>query len=227
VSTPSGPPPVPQHCPTHRELDDLELLATGALAPTRAFNEPGSPVTLDLPPAVADAASAAGAVELTDPEGLPLARVSVPGGAVQPLTHSQFGPFRHLYLTPAQSRERYAGRTVVPVADALTTAELDALATAGPLLLLALVGAGTPTLSPVALLRATLVAATHLPDATVVAVPLASHGDPHYDHTLGQQVVANYAGDDTVLALPSPGFEAQASSLVEVRGAPATSLETR
>jgi sulfate adenylyltransferase len=115
---------------------------------------------------------------------------------------------------------------VVPVGDPLTSAELDALAPAGPLLLLALVGAGTPTLSPVALLRATLAAATHLPDAVVVAVPLASHGDPRTDHELGQQVVANYAGDDTVLALPSPGFEGQASSLVEVRGAPATSLDT-
>ena len=39
--------PPPQHCPSPRELDDLELLSTGALAPTTAFNEPGSPVTLN------------------------------------------------------------------------------------------------------------------------------------------------------------------------------------
>ncbi len=43
-------PSVPQHCPGPRELDDLELLTTGALAPTLAFGEPGSPVTLGLPP---------------------------------------------------------------------------------------------------------------------------------------------------------------------------------
>ena len=79
-------PAPPQHCPTPRELDDLELLANGALRPTTRFDEPGSPVTLDLPPLVEAAARAAGAVELVDPEGLPLARVTVPGGVVQPLT---------------------------------------------------------------------------------------------------------------------------------------------
>ena len=210
MPTPSVPPPVPQHCPTPRELDDLELLASGAFAPVRAFNEPGSPVTLTLPHAVADAASAAGAVELVDPEGLPLARVGVPGGAVEPLTHAQYGPFRRLYLTPAQARAQHAGRTFVPVTDALTEGELEALAAAGPVALLALVGAGTPALSPVALLRASLATAAHLPNAVVVAVPLASHGDPQTDHELGLQVVATYAGADPVLALASPGFEAQA-----------------
>ena len=70
----------PQYCPSPRELDDLELLTTGALSPIAAFNEPGSPVTLSLPDEVQAAAESAGGVELVDPEGLPLARVSVPGG---------------------------------------------------------------------------------------------------------------------------------------------------
>lgn len=192
----------PQYCPTPRELDDLELLAGGALAPTVGFDEPGSPVTLTLPPDVAAAAAAAGAVEIVDPEGLPLARVAVPGGAVTPLTHAQFGPFRRLYLTPAEVRERYAGRTVVPVVDALTTDEIAVLATSGPLLLLPLVGHGTPELSPTGLIRASLAAADLLPDAAVVAVPLASHGDAEADHTLGLRVVANYAGPDPVIGVP-------------------------
>lgn len=197
-------PPVPQHCPSPRELDDLELLTTGALAPITAFNQPGSPITLDLPPSVAEsAAAAAGAVELVDPEGLPLAVVAVPGGAVEPLTHAQFGPFRSHYLTPAQSQETYAGRTFVPVTDALTRAQLDELNGMGPLVLLALVGHGTPDLSPVALLRATLAAVGHLPDAAVVAVPLAAHGDAETDHALGLQVAANYAGPNPVLGLPA------------------------
>ena len=39
----------PQHHPLPRELDDLELLTSGALLPTTRFNEPGSPITLTLP----------------------------------------------------------------------------------------------------------------------------------------------------------------------------------
>ena len=207
-------PPVPQHCPDARELDDLELLVTGALAPTRAFNEPGSPVTLTLPPELTGAAE----VELVDPEGLPLARVTtapgdgVGGWPVTPVTHAQFGPFRRLYLTPAQAREQYAGSTFAPVVDAPTEEELDLLrSTGGRVVLLALVGSGTPELSPVALIRACLAAAALLPDAEVVAVPLADHGDAEADHAIGRQVVSNYAGPDPVLALPSPDLRAAAS----------------
>jgi sulfate adenylyltransferase len=197
--------PVPQHCPEPRELDDLELLVTGALAPTRAFNEPGSPVTLTLPPGLSGETE----VELVDPEGLPLARVTTgpadAGWPVTPVTHAEFGPFRRLYLTPAQAREQYAGSTFAPVVDAPTEEELDLLrSTGGRVVLLALVGSGTPELSPTALIRACLSAAGLLPDAEVVAVPLAGHGDPEADHGLGKQVVANYAGPDPVLALPSP-----------------------
>ena len=63
-------PPVPQHCPTAAELDDLELLASGALGELTAFNQPDSAVTLTLPEPVAAQARAVGAVELVDPEGL-------------------------------------------------------------------------------------------------------------------------------------------------------------
>jgi sulfate adenylyltransferase len=188
--------PPPQHCPSPRELADLELLTGGALAPLAGFNEPGSPITLELPPELAGQE-----VELVDPEGLPLATLSA-GGRVQALTHAQHGPFRRLHLTPAQVREQYAGATFVPVVDALTEPELVRLSTvAGQVVLLALIGPGTPELSPVALLRASLAAAGHFRSAAVVAVPLASHGDPATDHELGVRVVAAYAGDDPVLAL--------------------------
>ena len=46
--------PTPQYHPLPRELDDLELLASGALHPVTRFNEPGSPITLTLPDALAD-----------------------------------------------------------------------------------------------------------------------------------------------------------------------------
>ena len=217
---------LPQFCPTPRELDDLELLATGALAPLTSFTVlSGAPaagrgasepptggrgaseasletlISLTLPEDVRDAAEAAGGVELVDPEGLPLARVTVPGGTVEPLTHAQYGPFRDLYLTPAQAREQYAGRTWVPVTDALTEAQVGQVRGLGPVVLVALVGTGTPDLSPVALIRATRLVAQTLPDAAVVAVPLAAHDDPDADHALGVQVLATYAAGDLVAAL--------------------------
>ena len=201
-------PAVPQHCPSPRELDDLELLGSGALTPLTGFNEPDSPVTLTLPDDVLAAAAESGQVELVDPEGLPLARVTITDGEqgwpVEVLSHPQFGPFRRLYLTPAQVREQYAGRTFVPVTDALTDEQLREIHGFGPTVLLALVGHGTPDLSATALLRATLLVADVV-DAAVVAVPLASHGDPEVDHDLGVQVVSNYAGDDPVEGLGEGG----------------------
>ena len=153
-----------------------------------------------------------------NPEGLPLARVAVPGGKVEPLTHAQYGPFRDLYLTPAQAREQYAGRTWVPVTDALTEAQVGQLRGLGPVVLVALVGTGTPDLSPVALIRATRLVAQTLPDAAVVAVPLAAHDDPDADHALGVQVLATYAGDDPVVALvddPDGDYAEAASGVLE------------
>nr|WP_218876944.1 adenylyl-sulfate kinase [Nocardioides marinisabuli] len=183
------------------------MLTTGALSPITAFNEPGSPVTLTLPTDVEAAAQAAGGVELVDPEGLPLARVSVPGGVVEPLTHAQYGPFRRYYLSPAQAREQHGDRTVVPVVDALTEQQIQRIADAGPVLLLALVGTGTPDLTATALIRATLAAAARLDDAAVVAVPLASRGNAEVDHALGAQVARTYACDADVLALPDAGLD--------------------
>lgn len=197
-----APQPLPQHCPTPRELDDLELLLHGAMAPRDRFDDPRDPgalVTLALPEGLRGRA-----VELVDPEGLPLARLGA-DGSLTALTHAQYGPFRHLYLSPAQAREAYAGRAWVPVDDALTLDELDRVRRRGPVVLLALVGHGTPKLSPVALLRATLAAAEVLPDAVVVAVPLATHGDDEAarraDVRLRDQVVDTYAAGDGVWPL--------------------------
>ncbi|NYE35874.1 sulfate adenylyltransferase [Nocardioides cavernae] len=206
-----------QHCPSPTELDDLELLVSGAYAPLTRFNEPGSVVTLALPDDVVEA-------ELVDPEGLPLARVST-DGALEPLTHAQYGPFRRLHLTPTQVREHHAGATFVPVADALTDADLADLRGLGRVVLLALTGTGTGSLSPVALLRASLAAAALLDDAAVVAVPLPAHGDADADHALGTRVVATYAGPDPVHALADadePGElpEAIAAIVEEDRPAP-------
>ncbi|SEB69598.1 sulfate adenylyltransferase [Nocardioides exalbidus] len=199
-----------QHCPTPTELDDLELLVSGAYAPLDRFNAPGSVVTLDLPDGAAEA-------ELVDPEGLPLARVAA-DGTLEPLTHAQYGPFRRLHLTPAQAREQHAGATFVPVVDALTEADLDELRGLGRVVLVALVGTGTSELSPVALVRATLAAAALLDGADVVAVPLPSHGDVDADHALGAQVLETYAAGDPVHALADTG-------LVTGAGAPSSTSD--
>ncbi|HWU23540.1 MAG TPA: adenylyl-sulfate kinase [Nocardioides sp.] len=194
-----------QHCPTPRELDDLELLTGGAFSPIEGFDEFGSPITLTLPPAADADLDAGRSVELVDPEGLPLARVTRAADhslTVTALTHAQYGPFRRLYLNPAQVRDQYAGRTFVPVADVLSDRQLAQVQQAGPVVVLALVGTGTPAMSAVGLLRATLRAVEGL-DAVVVAVPLASHG--RSDPQLRTLVVENYADEDPVLDLDPGG----------------------
>ncbi len=199
--------PVPQHCPVARELDDLELLGLGALG-TGRFEDAGGLVTLTVPAAVGQAALAAGQVELVDPEGLPLALLGVESsydagdsrtgltGAVRFLGHHEFGPFRHLYQPPAGVRAAHRAETLtVPVTAPLTDQDLAALADhAGPVLLLALAGTGTPRgVSTVGLVRATLAAAALLPDAAVVAVALATLGDQDRDDARRRQVLEAYA----------------------------------
>ena len=198
-------PPAPQHCPTPRELDDLELLISGAAAPIRGFNEPGSPITLSLPAELRAHLDEGDEVELVDPEGLPLARVAsaLRGLAVTPLTHAQYGPFRRLYLSPEAVREQYAGRTFVPVTDLVTDVQLEQLRGLGPVVLVALVGTGTPAVSPVGLLRATLRVA-ELVGADVVACPLADHASLA-DPALRISVLASYAETDPLVELEYGG----------------------
>ncbi len=209
------PVPGPQYCPSPRELDDLELLLSGALAPQTTFDDPhAGAVTLTLPPELEDAPE----VELVDPEGLPLAAYSIVEGratsvsgprTLTALSTPSHGPFRRLQLTPTQVHEQYAGALTVPVAGPLTDGDLaliDQKAEGRAVVLLVLNGTGTPEdVSPVGLVRTALVASDLLTATShVVTVPLASHGDPAADHELGRQVVANYATGD-VLGLVGDG----------------------
>ena len=198
--------PAPPYCPTPRELDDLELLLSGALAPRTNFS---GPVSLDLPPELADATE----VELVDPEGLPLARWTP--DALTPAATPAYGPFRRLHLTPALARERYPESAFFTVRGPLTTEDLDLAAEWARgrgrrhAVLVALHGYGAVEgLSSVGLVRTTLAAAALLReaglDADVVAVPLPAHGDPAVDRELIAQVMANYT-DGEVLALPGRG----------------------
>ncbi|MGH3509914.1 MAG: adenylyl-sulfate kinase [Nocardioidaceae bacterium] len=204
----------PQHCPTPRELDDLELIAHGVFG-REGFEGAHGLVTLQVPATTAAAVRESGHLRLIDPEGVPLADVTVTEtydagelvgiqGPVTPLAHSEFGPFRGLHRSPAEVRTRYDADTVtVVVAAPLTSADLELIRSAAkgrPILLLALTGTGTPYagLSAAGLIRATLAAARLLDAAGVVAVPLASRGDAESDHLLGQRVAAAYAPGEVV-----------------------------
>ncbi len=223
--------PAPQYCPDPRELDDLELLLSGALAPLDNFEVGGPGVTLSLPDELSDA----GAVELVDPEGLPLAVWT--HESLTPLATPAYGPFRRLHLTPAQVHAQHAGALTVPVAAPLTDQDLALIAGSAAgrdVVLLTLTGTGTPQhVSSVGLVRTSLAAATLLGAgvgagveaggpgdagpvrAHVVVVPLASHGDPDHDHDLGQQVAANYATDE-ILGVPGEGeWPAEIATIVD------------
>ncbi len=203
--------PAPQYCPSPRELDDLELLLSGALAPQRTYDD--GPVSLTLP----DDLAGAEAVELVDPEGLPLARLDADGLTL--LRRPSHGPFRRLHLSPDEARARFPDALTVPVAGPLTEADLIAISDARvgrPVVLLALTGAGTPQgVTAVGLVRARLAAAASLGDAHVVTVPLPAHGDPTTDHELGQRVVANYASGDVLAPTGAGDLPAEVAAVVE------------
>ncbi|MDQ3628482.1 MAG: adenylyl-sulfate kinase [Actinomycetota bacterium] len=194
--------PVPQWTPTARELDDLELLGTGIL-PLDGFTGPDGvrpvpAITLTVPRQTADSARTAGVVELLDPEGLPLARLSVTStydtadgvglvGPVATLHPPQFGPFRR-YVRPAADVD-VANSFAVPVDAPLTDQALRRIAevaidTGCTPVLVVYTGAGSPQgVSGPGLLRATLAAAGGLDAAQVVSIPVARRdpGGPDTD----------------------------------------------
>jgi sulfate adenylyltransferase len=193
---------VPQWTPTQRELDDLDLLVGGCFAPPLsgfvAPSQDPAPITLTVPAVTAEVAAAVGKLDLIDPEGAPLARLTVDAtwkgtfdgsvglvGSVTPQAHNEFGPFRRLHVPPSVLHaDRPADAWLaVPVHRPLGHDDLDAIARAAKdhartPLLIACVGDGMPAgVSGPALVRATLAAADVLGDgAHVVAASVADHG---------------------------------------------------
>ncbi len=199
---------IPQWTPTQRELDDLDLLVRGCFEPAlTGFVDPttadeAAPITLQVSPGIAELAGSAGQLDLIDPEGAPLARLTVEStwpagdesvglcGPVRQLALNHFGPFRQLHVAPAELHADHDRHTLlaVPVTRPLTTADLGAITAAASresltVLLLACVGEGMPDrLSGPALVRATLAASALIgANAQVVAVSAADHGrtTPH------------------------------------------------
>jgi sulfate adenylyltransferase len=238
----AGPVAEPVHAPSAAELADLELLLSGALAPVSGFlvpSQPGPggprpdaapmplPPRLTVPAAVADAAEEAGALLLTDPEGLPLARLRVTdretvaggaalGGPVQPLAAAVYAPFRSLRRTPAEVRATLpAGRVVaVPVDRPLLAADLAALtglrAAAHVLLLLRV--AEPAAGAPVDVVARAALAAVPGDGVTVVAVPLRHLEDATAD-AAAVAAVARACGATEVTALPPSEWPAVRAAL--------------
>jgi sulfate adenylyltransferase len=190
-----------QWTPAARELDDLELILVGAL---------DEPLALTLPDEVAKTAADDGSLELTDPEGLPLATFSVQDsdgpvvlGTVAALTHPQFGAFRRYHRPPREVREKHAGTPTfaVPVTAPLGVDAIEAVnavaRTEGAVpLLLAMVGTGSPRgVSAPALVRATLAAAEQIEGAEVVAVAAARRDDDSEDVAFREEVALAYSDD--------------------------------
>jgi sulfate adenylyltransferase len=208
------------------QLGDLELLLTGGYAPVTGFMTTadaaavarswrladGTPfpvaVTLDLPADAVPAAAASGQpdrVLLADPEGTPLAALTIHertvqqptdrgdgtgprlvrlAGAVAANRPPEHGPFRRLMLSPAAARAQLGEARVLAFA---TRAPLGSRQIgqirhlAGQLnarvLVLPLVGGRTEVVgTPQALIRAVLAAVPSLPARSlVVPVPLPRH----------------------------------------------------
>ena len=210
------------------QLGDLELLLSGALTPLTGFMTDADvaavraegrladgtpfpvPVALDvpaesIPPQLA--LTAAGRLMLADPEGTPVAvltitertplrtpgadgsagpemvRLSGPAEANRRLEH---GPFRRLMLSPAETRERLTDGPVLGYAtrapmNSRQIGQLRHLAGQlhAQLLILPLVGGPADVVhSPQALIRTVLAATPSLPAGTlVVPVPLGRRAD--------------------------------------------------
>ena len=205
----------PQYTPTPRELDDVELLRMGVLSPLEGFEDADGDVTLAVPHDLVEWARERDGLEITDPEGVPLAIVSIDDtypvdndltgivGEVRALPGSVRRAFGNRYVTPSASRTKLPSWTVtIPVDAPLTVSDIDSITREygdHPLLFLVLAGAGSPRgLSGPGLVRATIAAATHFHDALVIAVPAAVRPNETQDLEFRRQVVAAYAPGKTV-----------------------------
>ena len=174
------------------------------------------PITLTVPASVAERLDPQHATNrlllLTDPEGAPVAAVeamdvspvdddtAVVGGPVRRIGAPPHGAFRRLRRDPLTVRtELPAGRILgvlasrplhrPQIAQIVSTARIIG---AHPLIFVPVVGPTPEGLAPEVLVRTVVAASDRLGPATVVAVPLASHGDEIRDALLLSRLAANY-----------------------------------
>ena len=222
--------PDPLWTPTPRELADLELLIFGAL---RDGFTPDGPATLVVDSPTGATAAEHGGLTLLDPEGVPVASVTVrdtyaaPGGtgivgAAESLAHGEYGPFRRFHLPPATVRAQHQQAFAVPIREPLTAQDVEDIALRAaesgrtPLLLVCTGPGGPLELSGPALVRATL--AAQVPDAVVVAVAVAARDDDAATDDLVRTVVLAYADD--VFAPRHEGSQTEAVAAVVAQDRP-------
>jgi sulfate adenylyltransferase len=174
------------------------------------------PVTLEIPAALAERLDPGNplkrALILTDQESAPVAAIDAAdmwptgadrigvGGRVRKMGDGGHGPFRRLRRTPDEVRKSLpAGRVLGVIADRpLHRPQLAQIAHAvrtlnGHLVVLIPVAvANADGLPPEAVVRTILAARDRIPQATIVAVPLAPHGDEIRDALLRAKVAAAY-----------------------------------
>ncbi len=221
----------PAWTPDEEQLGELELLTSGAFTPLAGYLAATDltavaargqladgtpwpvPVTLTVPAGAVPAD--AGHLVLQDPEGSPLAVLSIterapadaPGtalrlaGPVTALRRPEHGPFRALRRTPAEVRARlgvspvlaYATRRPIGQRQIGQLRHLAGQLRARILLLPLVAGPAELVSRPEALVRAVIAAARQLPgDALVVPVPLPPRADPREELQARAVVAAAY-----------------------------------
>ena len=150
----------PQHSPSPRELDDLELLCHGVLGTPPLRGRATGWCTLGVPPQVAEEASRVGRSSSSTPRACPLAAVSIEGtypageligivGAVHAAPAERVRRVPTRLSSPSETPHASGSDAItVPVQSPLDERDLDRIRTAAhgrPILLLTLTGHGTPS----------------------------------------------------------------------------------
>jgi sulfate adenylyltransferase len=193
--------------------DIQSLRRTGRLSDGTAWPVP---VTLEVPQPLAEQLDTANPIKrvlvLTDLEGAPIAALDTAetwptrdglfgvAGRVRRIGDGGHGAFRRLRRPPAEVRGVMpAGRVLGVIADRpLHRPQLAQIARAARtlaahlLVMVPVAGPGRDGLAPEALVRCILAARDRMPSATIVALPLASHGDDIRDAMLRTRVAAAY-----------------------------------
>lgn len=174
------------------------------------------PITLEVPAGATESIETANPLKrvlvLTDPEGAPIAAVDAVdvwpsrdgfrgvGGPVRRIGDGGHGAFRQFRRTPEEIRSVLPpGRVLGVVADRpLHRPQLAQIAYAARtiaghvLILVPVAGLGPDGLAPEVLVRTVLAARDRMPPATLVAVPLARHGNEIADAVLRARVAGAY-----------------------------------